>query len=264
MESAAEYWVAKALLDWQVEMGVDEAILDRPLNRYELQDKPPKPAAAAAAAATASPVPAPAEDTPADPVAQARQAAAAAQDLAGLQAAMAAFPHCGLKAGARNLVFCDGVAGARIMIIGEAPDRDEDREGRPFSGQAGALLDKMLDAIDMGRAHAQRPVYLTNLLPWRPPQNRQPSAGDVAMMLPFLERHIALAAPDLIILMGNAPCQALLGRDGITRMRGTWAQVAGRPALPMFHPSYLLRTPVAKREAWADLLALNAKLKALT
>ena len=256
MESAAEYWTAKALLDWQVEMGADEAILDAPLNRYDLQDKAPKPDAVAAA----SP---PVDDTPVDPVAEARQAAAAAQDLAGLQAAMAAFTHCGLKAGARNLVFSDGVAGAKVMIFGEAPDRDEDREGRPFSGPAGALLDRMLDAIDMGRAHAQRPVYLTNVLPWRPPQNRQPSAGDVAMMLPFLERHIALAAPELIILMGNAPCQALLGRDGITRMRGTWAQVAGRPALPMFHPSYLLRTPVAKREAWADLLALKEKLKGL-
>ena len=257
MESAAEYWTAKALLDWQVEMGADEAILDAPLNRYDLQDKASKPAAVAAA-------PTPMDDTPVDPVAEARHAAAAAQDLAGLKAAMAAFIHCGLKAGARNLVFSDGVAGAKVMIIGEAPDRDEDREGRPFSGQAGALLDRMLDAIDMGRVHAQRPVYLTNVLPWRPPQNRQPSAGDIEMMLPFLERHIALAAPELVILMGNTPCQALLGRDGITRMRGTWAQAAGRPALPMFHPSYLLRTPVAKREAWADLLALNAKLKALS
>ena len=117
----------------------------------------------------------------------------------------------------------------------------------------------------MGRAadNAAQAVYITNVLPWRPPSNRTPDASEIAMMLPFLERHIALAAPELVILMGNAPCQALLGRDGITRMRGTWAQLAGRPALPMFHPSYLLRTPVAKREAWADLLALNAKLKAL-
>ena len=176
---------------------------------------------------------------------------------------MQAFDHCELKRGARSFVFSDGQPTARVMIIGEAPGREEDRAGKPFVGRAGQLLDRMLDAIDMGRDHqdATKAVYITNVLPWRPPSNRTPEAAEIAMLLPFLERHIALADPDIIVLMGNTPCQALLGRSGITRMRGTWAEAAGKPCLPMFHPAYLLRNPIAKREAWADLLALQARLR---
>ncbi|PWG16516.1 uracil-DNA glycosylase [Salibaculum griseiflavum] len=267
MESALDYWTAKALLDWQVEMGVDEAIQDAPINRYDLPDKPPKATASPQAPAPRDPASAPAAPAaapgPEDAVAAARQAARAAQDLDGLRAALAAYEHCDLKAGARNLVFADGIAGAPVMILGEAPGRDEDREGRPFVGRAGQLLDKMLAAIDMGRAREDAPVYISNVLPWRPPQNRTPEKAEIAMMLPFVERHIQLAAPKLLVLMGNTPCQALLGRSGITRMRGQWAEALALPVLPMFHPAYLLRTPAAKREAWADLLALKAKLKEL-
>ncbi|MEL7117452.1 MAG: uracil-DNA glycosylase, partial [Pseudomonadota bacterium] len=134
-----------------------------------------------------------------------------------------------------------------------------------FVGRAGQLLDRMLDAIAMGRAHpdAAQSVYITNILPWRPPQNRDPKPEEIAMMLPFVERHIALADPQLIVLMGNISCQALLGRKGITRLRGNWQDVLGRPALPMFHPAYLLRNPQAKREAWADLLSLQDRLRSL-
>lgn len=265
MQTDVDFWTAKALLDWQIEMGADEAIQDTPVNRYDLPDKAPKAAPAAQPSAQPSAVPATAGIVPdapeIDAVAEASIAASAAQDLTALREAMAAYSHCDLKAGARNLVFADGIAGAPVMIVGEAPGRDEDREGRPFVGRAGQLLDKMLAAIDLGRARDDAPVYITNVLPWRPPQNRTPDAGEIAMLLPFLKRHIQLAQPKLLVLMGNTPCQALLGRTGITRMRGNWTEALGLPTLPMFHPAYLLRTPAAKRETWADLLALKAKLK---
>lgn len=258
MESALDFHTAKALLEWQIELGADEALCEAPVDRYALQTEKPKPKAAQPQQA------APVKPAEADPVAAARAAARAAQDLPGLRAAMAAFDHCELKRGARQLVFCDGNPGARVMIIGEAPGRDEDRAGRPFVGRAGQLLDRMLAAIGLDRQSdaPETAVYITNVLPWRPPQNRDPKPDEIAMMLPFLERHVALADPDILILMGNISCQAALGKRGITRLRGHWAEAFGRPAIPMFHPAYLLRTPQAKREAWADLLELQARLRA--
>ena len=148
------------------------------------------------------------------------------------------------------------------MIIGEAPGRDEDLVGRPFVGRAGQLLDRMLVAIGLNRAAeiTADAVYITNVVPWRPPQNRDPTPDEIAMLLPFLERHVALVKPDVIILMGNISCQAALGKRGITRLRGDWVEAFDVPAMPMVHPAYLLRTPSAKREAWADLLAIKAGL----
>ncbi len=259
MDSGQSYWADRAALEWQVELGVTDAIQDAPVDRYALEAVKPKPKEAAQPVAP-PPVPV-VEDV--DAVAIARAAAAGAADLPALAAAMEAFEHCELKKGARSFVFCDGQPAARVMIVGEAPGREEDRAGKPFVGRAGQLLDRMLAAIDLGRAHddPKRAVYITNVLPWRPPSNRTPDAAEIAMMLPFLERHIALADPDVLVLMGNTPCQALLGRTGITRMRGAWVDVLGKPTLPMFHPAYLLRNPIAKREAWADLLDLNARLQ---
>lgn len=254
MEST-EFHRDLAWLDWQIELGATEAIGETPVNRFEVPDKPRK------AEVTASAVAAPVQTRGADPVATSEAAAAAAGTLEDLRAAMAAYDHCELKKGARNLVFSDGVPGARVMLVGEAPGRDEDREGRPFVGRAGQLLDRMLGAIDMGRAHAERPVYITNVLPWRPPQNRDPKPEEIAMMKPFLLRHIELAAPEILVIVGNWSCQALLGKKGITRLRGGWTEAAGRPAIPMFHPAYLLRSPEHKREAWADLLSLQARLR---
>src|SRR6056297_2171714 len=189
--------------------------------------------------------------------------AGAAGDLDALEAALASFEHCELRRGARNLVFADGRPGARVMIAGEAPGRDEDLAGKPFVGRAGQLLDRMFAAIGLSRESTEREaaLYITNVLPWRPPQNRDPRPDEIAMLLPFVERHVELAAPDFLIAMGNHACAALLGRRGITRLRGTWAEALGKPVMPMFHPAYLLRTSSAKREAWADLLDLKARLK---
>ncbi len=244
-----------AALSWQIDLGATEAITDAPINRYEV----------AVAAAKVKPAPAPviAAAPPAvDGLAGAQVLAGAAPDLIALRTALAAFEGCELKKGARNLVFADGNPVARLMIVGEAPGRDEDIAGFPFVGRAGQLLDKMLAAIGMSR-QADDPasaVYITNILPWRPPQNRDPSPGEIASLMPFVNRHIALVAPEIIVPMGNIACQALLGQKGITRLRGTWTKVGEIPALPMFHPAYLLRNPEKKRESWADLLALKSRL----
>lgn len=248
MESAT----ALALLEWQIELGATEAIGDVPVNRYEVPKVVPKPATAPVAAPVAE-----------DPVAAADALATSAKSLGDLKEALGHYPHCDLRKGARNLVFSDGNPAARVMIIGEAPGRDEDQQGKPFVGRAGQLLDLMFNSIGMGRANpaAETSLYITNVLPWRPPQNRDPKPEEIAMMLPFVRQHIDLANPDVLVLMGNHSCQALLGRRGITRLRGQWTEAMGRPALPMFHPAYLLRNPHAKREAWADLLSLQARLR---
>ncbi|MEO1537363.1 MAG: uracil-DNA glycosylase [Pseudomonadota bacterium] len=248
------YWEMKAALEWQIAMGVDEAILDAPVDRTIVPDPPE----------TVEAIP----DTPrieprVDAVAMARDLAEGAQDLEALQTAMRGFDLCELKLGAKQFVFSDGQPKARVMIVGEAPGRDEDIQGKPFVGRAGQLLDVMFSHIGLSRdaVRADSALYITNVLPWRPPQNRDPKPDEMAMMLPFLTRHVALVDPDVIVAMGNHACQALLDRRGITRLRGNWSSAMGKPILPMFHPAYLLRTSEAKREAWADLLSLKAKLE---
>jgi DNA polymerase len=247
------FWEMKAALEWQIAMGADEAILDAPVDRYSLPEAPPKKTAAA---------PVPPVEEKIDAVAVSRAAAEGVTDLDGLRVAMDAYELCELKRGARQLVFSDGQPNAKVMIIGEAPGRDEDLQGKPFVGRAGQLLDLMFSHIGLSRQspNPETALYITNVLPWRPPQNRDPQPDEVAMMLPFLKRHVELIDPDILIAMGNHSCQALLGQRGITRLRGKWAEALGKPVLPMFHPAYLLRTPEAKREAWADLLSLKARL----
>lgn len=256
MESALDWHSAFALLDWQVDLGADEAIGDEPVDRFAVvEDAPKKPAENAPVHIV--------ERQEIDAVDVARQAATGADSLETLRQALAEYEHCDLKRGAKSLVFADGHPAARVLILGEAPGRDEDREGRPFVGRAGQLLDRMLGAIDLDR-RAETPesaVYITNVLPWRPPQNRDPEPEEIAMLLPFVQKHIELVNPEFIVLMGNIACRAGLGKQGILRLRGTWAEAFGRPALPMTHPAYLLRQPHAKREAWSDLLSLKARLK---
>jgi uracil-DNA glycosylase len=244
-----------AALAWQVELGADEAIGDAPVNRFELTAAAPPARAAAPAPAPAAPAEAPGSAA----------IAAACRDLASLRAAMQAFDGCALKQGARNLVFADGNPAARLMVIGEAPGRDEDLAGLPFVGRSGQLLDRMLAAIGLGR-RAEDPAaaaYITNTLPWRPPQNREPSADEVAAMLPFLHRHIELKAPEVLLLVGSAAVRTLMQTgEGITRMRGRWLDWRGVPVIATFHPAALLRDGLKKREAWADLLSLKARLDA--
>lgn len=246
------FWEMKAALEWQLAMGVDEAILDAPVDRTVA----PEPAK------TSEAVTIPAASPTIDAVAVAAQMANATNTLDELRAAMDAYELCDLKQGARQLVFSDGQPTAKVMIVGEAPGRDEDLQGKPFVGRAGQLLDLMFRQIGLSRdTPGDRGLYITNVLPWRPPQNRDPKPDEMAMMLPFLTRHVELIDPDLIVAMGNHACQALLGKRGITRLRGNWVQALGKPCLPMFHPAYLLRTTDAKREAWADLLSLQARLE---
>lgn len=245
-----------AALAWQIELGATEAIGDVPVDRFSIVRSP---AASTKVVESSEPLPIPV----ADPVEVATAAAHGAADLSSLSEALSAFEHCELKRGAKNLVFSDGQPGARLMIVGEAPGRDEDIQGKPFVGRAGQLLDQMFAAIGLSRSapSLETAIYITNVLPWRPPQNRDPRPDEIAMMVPFLERHISLANPDLIVAMGNHACAALLGKRGITRIRGTWGEAFGKPVMPMFHPAYLLRTNAAKRETWADMLALQDRLR---
>jgi uracil-DNA glycosylase len=258
-----DWHASLAALAWQVDLGVTDPLGDGPVNRYELAEPVrAAPVATAVAQPTVRAAPA-AVASGDDAVAAAKAAADRASTLEALQAAIAAYDHCEMKRGARNLVFADGNPKARVLILGEAPGREEDLEGRPFVGRAGQLLDRMFAAIGLSRTSpdAETSIYITNVMPWRPPANRDPEPAEIAMMRPFVERHIALIDPQVIVVMGNTPLMALTGAKGIVRARGNWTTALGKPLLPMTHPAYLLRNPVAKREAWADLLSLQARVR---
>ena len=263
---------ALALLRWYVEMGADEAVDSEPADRLA-----PPPARMPSSTATApargqSPRPVAAAPPAAlteslgEAAQSARRLASSADSVAALAALVAKFDGCPLKRTATNTVFIDGNPAAPVMIIGEAPGADEDRIGRPFVGRAGQLLDRMLAAIGLDRSG----VLITNVVYWRPPGNRTPTAAEIASCLPFVFRLIALVQPKVLVLSGGTAAGALLPQgQGITRLRGRWFDLAVPgldqpvPTLPMFHPSFLLRTPERKREAWRDLLSLRARLDEL-
>jgi uracil-DNA glycosylase family 4 len=263
-----------ALLRWYVEMGVDETIGDEPLNRLApgapprasaIRPTEPEPARQSVRAVAASP-PAAFADSLGEAAQSARLLAAHADTLAALEAAITGFDGCALKRTATNTVIADGNPAAPVMIIGEAPGADEDRIGRPFVGRAGQLLDRMLAAIGLDREG----VLITNVIYWRPPGNRTPTTDEIAACVPFVLRHVALVRPKVLVLAGGTAARALLPPGpGITRLRGRWFDLAVPgldqpvPTLPMFHPSFLLRAPERKREAWRDLLALRARLDEL-
>ena len=186
--------------------------------------------------------------------------------LADLRARLDSFDDCPLKHTASNLCFADGNPGARVMIIGEVPGRDEDRMGVPFVDFAGQLLDKMLASIGLDRTS----IYLTNMLPWRPPGNRTPTDEELAMLTPWLFRHVQLAKPDFIMLLGGAAAKLVFGsQDGILKLRGKWRDTdfgdgVIRPTLASLHPAYLLRSPAQKRLAFDDLLMLVSRLNCLS
>lgn len=247
-----------ALLRWYLNMGADAAVDDAPHDRFvessvAVRGRPPADGAREGTAAARQ-----------RPKAQAAAPMPAAT-LEDLRACLARFEGCGLKATATQLVFGDGNPKAKIMFVGEAPGADEDRQGVPFVGRAGRLLDKMLDAIGLDRSR----VYIANIVPWRPPGNRTPTPAETAACLPFTRRQIELVDPKILICLGAPSAQTLLGgKDGILRMRGRWLtyHLAGGkdiPALAMLHPAYLLRQPSQKKLAWHDLRLLAKEIARL-
>lgn len=254
---------ARALLRWYAESGVDEAVSESPrdfLKPAPAVLRPSPPRASATVTSIAAPL-APAVSAD-EAVASARRIAAACATVEELASAVAAFDGCPLKAGARTTVFADGVYGAPLLVIGEAPGKDEDQVGKPFVGRAGQLLDRMLAAI--GRSRKDN-TLISNVIYWRPPGNRTPAQAEIAVCKPFVERLIELTAPKAVMLAGGVPAQALLGVTGIMRARGLWRDIelpsgAKFAALPVFHPAFLLRQPAQKRLAWRDLQSLAARL----
>ena len=197
----------------------------------------------------------------------ARDRAQSCQTLDDLRMALDAFDGCPLKETAMNLVFADGSPQASVMLVGEAPGADEDRQGLPFVGMSGQLLDRMIATIGLDRQN----TYISNILPWRPPGNRNPAPDEIAVCLPFIERHIELINPKILVFVGGVAAKTLLGvKDSIGKLRGQWFpyQSPGLarpiPARATFHPAYLLRSPGQKRKAWQDLLEIEAKLKTLS
>ncbi|HSD35416.1 MAG TPA: uracil-DNA glycosylase [Alphaproteobacteria bacterium] len=263
-----------ATLRWLIEMGADEAIAETPQNRLDgAKSKPkleaaavpavaPEPERAPAPAILAPKVPFAAAPAPAAAVEQsARTLAASARTLEELADALHAFDGCPLKYTATKLVFADGNPKAEVMLVGEAPGSDEDRDGRPFVGPSGQLLDRMMEAIGLRRAEN---FYLANTVYWRPPGNRSPTQAETAACLPFIQRQIELAGPKILVLVGGAAAKTLLNRpDGITRLRGRRFEYETQglggpiPALATYHPAFLLRQPSQKREAWQDILTLR-------
>lgn len=258
-----------AALALQLDWGAEEALEDAPPDRAPRRDPAapdPPPHATPAAARGARPATTPPPAAAPGPAAAGRaaEAAAVAGTLDALRDAIAAFDGSALRETATNLVFADGDPASGLLLIGEAPGAEEDRLGRPFVGASGQLLDRMLASIGLSRAAGG--FAITNILPWRPPGNRTPTDAEIALFLPFVLRHIALSRPRHVVLLGATAARALLRtKEGITRLRGRWHRIAVEgsgevPALATLHPAYLLRTPAAKRDAWADLLLLRRTL----
>jgi len=277
-------------LEWQLEIGVDEAVSDAPVNRFSASQEPLAKSVAILApnaedsqsfepllkaldkAVQESPrstpntsliVPEKSSGIETAVETVAREMANNADSLQSLRQALEAFEGCALKKTATNLVFGDGNPDSGLMFVGEAPGADEDRQGKPFVGVSGRLLDEMLTYIGRDRST----FYITNHIYWRPPGNRTPSASEVAACLPFIQRHIELVNPRILVLVGGAAAKALLERtEGINKLRGQWFDyktpllTESIPATALFHPAYLLRQPSHKRLAWRDLLALKRKL----
>jgi uracil-DNA glycosylase family 4 len=253
--TATERETVQALLAWYAAMGADEAIGDYPVDCFAASMPTPSPSPP-----RVQPRPRPAAAIAA-PGSETRIDISQAGTLAALEAMVASFEGCALKRTAKSLCFKRGRDDARIMLIGEAPGRDEDLSGKPFVGRAGQLLDRMLGAIGLAEDH----VYITNTVYWRPPGNRTPTPQEGQVCRPFLERQLELVEPEIVLLFGGAAAKHILDTsDGIMRIRGKWreTQIGSRTVKVMatLHPAYLLRTPAAKRQAWRDLLAVRAQL----
>jgi len=250
---------ALEILTWYHCAGVDEAVSDHSTDFFNKKEEVAPTAKVEKTTPTAPhTAPPPSVLTAGEAANDARALAQSCNTLEDLKATLAQFNGCGLKATATNLVFADGASDTRIMFIGEAPGRDEDIQGIPFVGRSGQLLDKMLQAIGLNR----KEVYITNVIPWRPPGNRKPSPHETAVCRPFIDRQIELVGPEIIVFLGGVAANEMLGTTtGITRLRGKWARctVADKDytALPTLHPAYLLRQPGLKRLAWHDFLMIK-------
>lgn len=274
----------RELLAFYGDAGVDEPLEDAPIDRFaeaavraarraapgRVESAAPagKPAGQVAHAPATVPTPPPAVRAAVPDGTQVKLAAelaAQASTLDELAAAMASFEGCNLRYTAKQLVFADGSPQAALMLVGEAPGRDEDLEGRPFVGRSGQLLDRMLEAI----GHDRGSVYIANVIPWRPPGNRAPTPQETEICRPFITRQIELVGPKLLVTLGGPSTKTLLGlQEGMLRVRGSWRVYTDRsgrgiPAMPTLHPAYLLRTPAHKKLAWRDLLEIKARLRDL-
>lgn len=257
-------------LRWHIEMGVDELIDDQPIDRYAAAAIPRAAVAVPSPSANSQPARPAASASPGQPLAPsegARDAIAIARDansIEDLRERLETFEGCALKFTATNTVFADGDPASDIMFIGEAPGVDEDRQGLPFVGASGQLLNRMLSALGRERTS----IYISNILFWRPPGNRSPTAAETAACLPFVQRHIELARPKVLVFLGGSSAKTMLDRtEGIMRLRGKWFDYMSEelgtpiPAMPTFHPAFLLRQSAQKREAWRDFLAIQEKLE---
>lgn len=280
-ETRIDRRAAVALLRWYADAGVDVAISENPADRFAISSaagarrEPERPAWKAEPAPTEKSrrTAASKNDRPAqgaalrgteDAIATARAIAMRAGTLAALRDGMADFDGCALRDTAKNLVFADGNPDSPIMFVGEAPGRDEDIQGLPFVGRSGQLLDRMMAAIGLDRSSA----YIANILPWRPPGNRTPTPNEMAVCLPFIERHIALINPKVLVLLGGTSAKILLDtNEGIMRLRGRWRRYAAGDreiaTMATFHPAFLLRQTAQKRQAWHDFLEIRARLDEL-
>jgi DNA polymerase len=253
------------LLQWYTDIGVDEAIGDAPVDRTRVPEKPAVVLPMAAPVAAAPSV----VQAPAAPVTGTIEAhkdatalAASVKTVDELKAALEKFSGLSLKRTATQMVFADGNPAARVMVIGEAPGADEDRTGIPFSGANGQLLDKMLGAIGLKR---EENVYVTNIINWRTPGNRAPSESEISLSLPFIQRHIELVNPAVIICIGGAAAKILLGtKEPISRLRGKWQDYKSIPVTTIFHPEFLAQQPAQKKVTWEDLQMVQGKLKELS
>jgi uracil-DNA glycosylase len=287
LKMASDQKTYKAALEWHLDIGADEALSSAPVDRTRKPAAPsraPEISEPAAALPVPKSAPMPAVSAPPeDPALQgtrelrdeAVRLALAARTRDELREAIAAFEGISIKKTATNMVFCDGNPEAPIMLIGEAPGGDEDKQGKPFVGVSGQLLDRILKSIGLDRTETDpaKSIYISNILNWRPPGNRNPTPAEVEISLPFIERHIAIVKPRILIFAGGVSTKALLNTtNGISRLRGQWHDYqpltpgigeATIPALATYHPAYLLRTPSQKKAVWQDMLLLQEKRQKL-
>ncbi len=250
----------KDALIWQYAMGAEAVIADTPHSWFNAPVN--TPALEMPVLAVLEPV----IEMPKKPAALVTNDLSHITSLTDLKTALADFDKLAIRKTATNMVFFDGVENAKVMVVGEAPGADEDRLGKPFVGASGKLLDRVLASIGLTR---ERNLYITNVINWRPPGNRTPTPQEIALSLPFLQRHIELQQPEIIVLVGATPVKAILGTsEGITKLRGRWFDYptsTGKtiPTMATFHPAYLLRAPQQKALVWKDMLNLQKKLLSL-